>query len=51
MQYLAIILITMISGVVGTGLGGVVGAVLKRDSNKIVSLLLCGRYNVGSGMF
>ena len=40
MQYLAIILITMISGVVGTGLGGVVGAVLKRDSNKIVSLLL-----------
>lgn len=40
MQYLAIIIITFISGVVGTGLGGVVGAVLKRDSNKIVSLLL-----------
>lgn len=40
MQYLAIIVITFISGVVGTGLGGVVGAVLKRDSNKIVSLLL-----------
>ncbi|MDE7163953.1 MAG: ZIP family metal transporter [Clostridiales bacterium] len=40
MQYLAIIVITFISGVIGTGLGGVVGAVLKRDSNKIVSLLL-----------
>ncbi|MDE6585904.1 MAG: ZIP family metal transporter [Clostridia bacterium] len=40
MDYLVIILITFISGVVGTGLGGVIGAVLKRDSNKIVSLLL-----------
>ncbi|MDE6618340.1 MAG: ZIP family metal transporter [Clostridiales bacterium] len=40
MQYLAIIIITFISGVIGTGLGGVIGAVLKRDSNKIVSLLL-----------
>lgn len=40
MDYLAIIVITFISGVVGTGLGGVVGAVLKRDSQKIVSLLL-----------
>ena len=40
MDYLAIIVITLISGVVGTGLGGVIGAVLKRDSNKIVSLLL-----------
>ena len=40
MQYLAIIVITFISGVIGTGLGGVVGAVLKRDSNKVVSLLL-----------
>lgn len=40
MDYLVIILITFISGVVGTGLGGVVGAVLKRDSNKVVSLLL-----------
>ncbi len=39
-DYLVIILITFISGVVGTGLGGVIGAVLKRDSNKIVSLLL-----------
>ena len=40
MDYLVITLITFISGVVGTGLGGVVGAVMKRDSNKIVSLLL-----------
>ena len=40
LDYLAIIVITFISGVVGTGLGGVIGAVLKRDSNKIVSLLL-----------
>ena len=40
MDYLVIVIITFISGVVGTGLGGVVGAVLKRDSNKIVSLLL-----------
>lgn len=40
LDYLAIIIITLISGVVGTGLGGVIGAVLKRDSNKIVSLLL-----------
>ena len=40
MEYLVIGIITFISGVVGTGLGGIVGAVLKRDSNKIVSLLL-----------
>ena len=40
MSYLVITVITFISGVVGTGLGGVIGAVLKRDSNKIVSLLL-----------
>lgn len=40
MDYLAIIIITFISGVVGTGLGGVIGAVLKRESNKVVSLLL-----------
>ena len=39
-ESLAIIIITTISGVVGTGLGGVIGAVLKRDSNKVVSLLL-----------
>lgn len=40
MNYLIIILITFISGVIGTGLGGVIGAILRRDSNKIVSLLL-----------
>lgn len=40
MEYLIIVLITFISGVVGTGLGGLIGAILKRDSNKIVSLLL-----------
>lgn len=40
MDYLAIIVITFISGVVGTGLGGVIGAVLRRDSSKAVSLLL-----------
>lgn len=40
MEYLAIIVITFISGVVGTGLGGAVGAVLRRESNKTVSLLL-----------
>ena len=40
MEYLAIIIITFISGAIGTGLGGLVGAVLRRDSNRIVSLLL-----------
>lgn len=40
MEYLAIIVITFISGVFGTGIGGLVGALFKRDSNKIVSLLL-----------
>lgn len=40
MQYLAIIVITFISGVLGTGLGGVTGAVLRRQSGRIVSLLL-----------
>lgn len=40
MEYFAIIVITFISGVLGTGLGGVIGAVLRRDSGKVVSLLL-----------
>lgn len=35
-----VILITAIAGVIGTGLGGLLGAVLQRDSTKIVSLLL-----------
>ena len=34
------ILATAIAGVVGTGLGGIIGALLQKDSNKIVSLLL-----------
>lgn len=40
MEYLYIVIITFISGVVGTGLGGLVGALLRRNSGKIVSLLL-----------
>jgi hypothetical protein len=36
----AIILITTVSGVGGTGLGGLVGACVKRDSQRMVSLLL-----------
>lgn len=35
-----VVVITAIAGVCGTGLGGVVGAVLRRDSSKVVSLLL-----------
>lgn len=35
-----VIIITAVAGVVGTGLGGVLGAILQRDSSKIVSLLL-----------
>jgi len=40
MEYCAIILVTLISGVVGTGLGGIIGALLNRESNKTASLLL-----------
>ncbi|MDE7191464.1 MAG: ZIP family metal transporter [Clostridia bacterium] len=40
MDYLAIVVITLISGVFGTGLGGLIGAILRRDSKKVVSLLL-----------
>ncbi len=35
-----VVLMTAIAGVGGTGLGGLIGALLKRDSEKIVSLLL-----------
>jgi len=35
-----IVVITAIAGVGGTALGGVAGAVLKKESNKVVSLLL-----------
>jgi len=34
------ILATAIAGVAGTGLGGLIGALLQKDSNRIVSLLL-----------
>ena len=40
MNYVAIIIITFISGVVGTGLGGIIGAVLNSESSKKVSLML-----------
>ena len=33
-------LVTFISGVLGTGLGGFIGAILRRNSNKIISVLL-----------
>ncbi len=35
-----IILTTFLAGVVGTGVGGLVGALLQKDSNRMVSLLL-----------
>lgn len=35
-----IIVVTFISGVLGTGLGGLVGSIAKRDSSRIVSLFL-----------
>lgn len=35
-----VVLITAVAGVAGTGLGGVIGAVFKKDSSKVVSLLL-----------
>lgn len=35
-----VVLITAIAGVAGTGLGGIVGAVFRKDSSKVVSLLL-----------
>ena len=37
---LTLILTTAIAGVVGTGLGGLIGALLQKDSNRTVSLLL-----------
>lgn len=35
-----IVLITLFAGVFGTGIGGIIGALFKRDSTKLVSLLL-----------
>ena len=35
-----IVIVTFISGVLGTGLGGLIGSIAKRDSSRIVSLFL-----------
>lgn len=35
-----VILVTAIAGIGGTGLGGMVGAIIRKDSTKVVSLLL-----------
>ncbi|HCQ5569182.1 TPA: ZIP family metal transporter [Clostridioides difficile] len=35
-----LIITTALSGIVGTGLGGIIGALFRKDSNKAVSLLL-----------
>ena len=35
-----LLLVTFIAGVAGTGLGGLVGAMLQKESNRVVSLLL-----------
>ena len=35
-----LLLTTAIAGVGGTGLGGLIGALFKKESNKVVSLLL-----------
>ncbi len=37
---MTLIVTTTIAGVVGTGLGGLLGALLQKDSNRVVSLLL-----------
>ena len=36
----ALLVITTVAGVIGTGLGGIIGAVLQKESNRTVSLLL-----------
>lgn len=38
--FLYITIVTLLAGVGGTGLGGVIGALFKSDSNRVVSLLL-----------
>ncbi len=38
--FLYVIIISFISGVVSTGIGGLVGAIFKKDSSRVVSLLL-----------
>lgn len=44
------IVITAVAGVGGTGLGGAVGALLKRDSSRIVSLLLAFAGGIMTGV-
>lgn len=39
-RWIWIVIITAIAGIGGTGLGGIVGAVFKKESTKVVSLLL-----------
>ena len=38
--FLTVTLMTLIAGVGGTGLGGILGALVRTESNRIVSLLL-----------
>ena len=45
-----IIVITAVAGVGGTGLGGAVGALLKRDSSRIVSLMLAFAGGIMTGV-
>lgn len=35
-----LLIVTALAGVIGTGLGGVIGALLQKESNRVVSLLL-----------
>ncbi|NLV85845.1 MAG: ZIP family metal transporter [Clostridiales bacterium] len=39
-MFLWVVLVATITGLGGTGIGGIIGALIKRDSTKIVSLLL-----------
>ena len=35
-----VILVTALAGIVGTGLGGILTVTVKRDSNKIIGILM-----------
>ncbi|MFR1671482.1 MAG: ZIP family metal transporter [Candidatus Gastranaerophilaceae bacterium] len=39
-QFITLLKVTALAGIGGTGLGGIIGALFKRDSNKTASLLL-----------
>ena len=45
-----IILVTAIAGVGGTGLGGVIAALFRRDSSRLVSLLLAFAGGIMTGV-